>query len=405
MEKKKLTGIAGAAISAALCLAFLPACSATGGVAATVNGHEIAEDEVNQRIEQIRTSRGITGDAEWGAYLVEQSMTPESFREQIVSSLVSVELSKQGADSLGVSLDTSRIDDTVAGMKAAYSEESGFSNALKDSKTNEERYRESLEISVREEQLTEMFAQNAEVDDDDIVEAFNNYASNYDGMKKSSHIMFKLDDKDNAEKVLADIKAGSMTFEEAVKKYSVDEHAPDGNIGWNALGTPTAEYADALENLDKDGLSELVEDAYGYHIIKCTDVFTFPEDGVNAVSEIPAELKPVFESVAKMVKASSDYTEWLDGLEKDATIVVNNMPDGAKYNIDLTKYREEKEKKDAEAAAAANANASSTPYSNYDTSTSIPAGDTSGIQVVDGNGNDITSSVTGEPAGESTSGE
>ncbi len=48
----------------------------TGGVAATVNGTEIPEDEVTGMVESIRSQMSMTDADTWGQWLADNAMTP-----------------------------------------------------------------------------------------------------------------------------------------------------------------------------------------------------------------------------------------------------------------------------------------------------------------------------------------
>lgn len=59
----------------------------TGGVAAKVDGVNITEDTVTKQIMNVRTSGGYDTDKKWAQYLVDNSMTPESYRASVIDSL------------------------------------------------------------------------------------------------------------------------------------------------------------------------------------------------------------------------------------------------------------------------------------------------------------------------------
>ena len=92
---------------AATCVLGLAACAAsedkpaaegyTGGVAATVNGTEIPEDTITAQIQMIRAQMSVDTEDAWGAWLAENGYTPETVREQIISGYADQELVRQGA--------------------------------------------------------------------------------------------------------------------------------------------------------------------------------------------------------------------------------------------------------------------------------------------------------------------
>jgi len=172
----------------------------------------------------------------------------------------------------------------------------------------------------------------------------------YDGAKRSSHILFKVESgadeaakkkvRQKAEKVLDQLKADKIDFAAAAKKYSEDEGSAKngGDVGWDMLSSFVTEYTDALDGLDKDQMSDLVESEYGFHIIKCTDVFKAPKK-LTKLSQLPEAFQTSIKEMTKAQKANEDYEAWLKEQREKADIVINDMPADVPYNVDLSKYK------------------------------------------------------------------
>lgn len=74
---------------------------------------------------------------------------------------------------------------------------------------------------------------------------------------------------DRINQVLADIKAGDISFEEAAKKYSVDGSAKvGGDLGWAKRGIYVPEFEAAAFQLKKAEMSDVIETEFGFHIIE-----------------------------------------------------------------------------------------------------------------------------------------
>ena len=336
------------------CLLGLPACqsnsASTGGTAATVNGTEISEDTVTTTIQTLRVQSGLEDQDTWGEFLASSSMTPESVRDQIVDSLVSQELVKQGAAELGVTVDSSEVDQYVESMKGYFESDEAWEQALAEAGFTEESYRESIESSLLTQAVGEYFEEKAELTDEDVLDAAKTYATYYDGAKRSSHVLFKVDDttdeaameaaRTEAQSVLDQINGG-LDFAEAAKQYSSDTSASNGgDVGWDATSSFVTEYQSALDALEAGQVSGLVETQYGIHIIKCTEVFKAPDE-ITSVDQIPADFLESIKSYAKSLKSNNDYTEWVDALREKAEIVINDMPSSVPYNVDMSKYATE----------------------------------------------------------------
>ena len=134
-------------------------------------------------------------------------------------------------------------------------------------------------------------------------------ASLLDGTKRSSHILFNSEDRDTAEQVLERINSGELDFAAAAEQYSADtgSAAQGGDVGWDATASFVTGYQNALEGLEKDQVSDLVESDYGIHIIKCTDVYNVPEGGITELGQVPEE---IVETVRTNMTASSGTTSF-----------------------------------------------------------------------------------------------
>ncbi len=350
MKKAKLARFACAAGLVAACVTGLSACTAeeeeeatgyTGGVAATVNGVEIAEDDITKEIELIRSSYSVDTEETWAEWLITYGYTAEEVREQIIETYIQYELIRQGAAEAGVTVEESEIDSYVDTMKAYYDSDEDWEQALSDAGTTEEEYRENLELQLLYNGLYETFASDEEPAEEDVISYANTYISYYDGAKRSSHILFSADDEETAQSVLDQINSGELDFVDAVQEYSTDTSSAeeDGDVGWDALTSFVDEYQDALDELEVGQVSGLVTSDYGIHIIMCTDVFTAPEE-VTSLDQLPDEFVEEFEEYALESDQSEAYSAWYEEYEEAADIVINDMPEGLSYDVDLSLYEE-----------------------------------------------------------------
>ncbi|SES91120.1 peptidylprolyl isomerase SurA [Thorsellia anophelis] len=94
------------------------------------------------------------------------------------------------------------------------------------------------------------------------------------------HILVKTSPVFNAEqaraklKDIADqIKAGTLTFEQAAKQYSEDPGSAQkgGELGWSNVNAYDPGFADGLLRLSKNQLSEPIESSFGFHLIELLD--------------------------------------------------------------------------------------------------------------------------------------
>ena len=310
----------------------------SGAVAATVNGVEIYEDEITNTIQSSREQMGLSEEEAWGQWLAQNSATPESIRQEIIDGYVTQEVVRQGADSKGVSVSADTVQSYVDQMKSNYNDDEAWANALASAGVTEDEYRENIELSLIMQQLQEQLATDAEPTEDQILEYAQMYASYYNGAKKSSHILFESGDEATAEEVLAKIKDGSLDFAEAAQQYSTDSSASNGgNVGWDKLTQFVTEYQTALDGLGEGEVSDLVTSQFGIHIIKCTEVFTAPEE-VTSSDQRPTEFVDSIHSLIFINNNSQAYSDWVAEQKEAADIVINDMPEGLPYDVDMSKY-------------------------------------------------------------------
>ena len=327
----------------ALCVVGITACSgnsskSTGGVAATVNGAEIQEDEVTSSVESIRTQMSLTDEDTWGQWLVKNNYTPEKVREEVIDSLVTKQLIIQGAEEKGVTVSDDEVQSYVDQMKSNYASDDKWQEALKSVNMTEDEYKSNIKTSLLQQGLMKTF-EGDDPTDEDVLSYAKTYLSSYDGAKRSSHILFDSDDEATAQSVLDRINAGTLDFAEAAKTYSKDSSAQNGgDVGWDKLNSFVSEYTAGLADLSKGQVSGLVTSSYGIHIIKCTDEFTAPSE-LTSLDQLPTEFVDQFRSSLKSQNQSKAYQQWLTDAKSNAEIDIKDMPSGLPYDLDLSKYQ------------------------------------------------------------------
>ena len=121
------------------------------------------------------------------------------------------------------------------------------------------------------------------------------------------------------EGIVADIKAGKMTFEDAAKKFSDDKASAveGGMLPWFAKnGMMVPEFENAAFALKKAGeISPIVKTQYGVHVIKLVRL------GKDAT---PAEKKKYkADELAKLVGNGARFQQWLQAAVQKATITLD----------------------------------------------------------------------------------
>ncbi|MFR3274943.1 MAG: peptidylprolyl isomerase [Collinsella phocaeensis] len=318
----------------------------TGGVAATVNGVNIKEDTVTKQIMAVRTSLGYDKDEDWAQYLVDNSMTPESYREQVIDSYAESYLKQQAEKEYDITVTDEDLEKSWQEAAEASGGEEAFTEQIETYGFTKDSYKESLRSNLASQKLKEAVAGTEDPTDDEIVAYLNESLDVYNDARRSSNILIKVAEdaseeedaeaKAKAQEVLDKIESGDMSFADAAKEYSEDTGSAQdgGDVGWDKLTTFVTEYQDALSGLSKGQVSGLVKTTYGYHIIECTDVFKVDGE-VEKAKEVPEEIRTYISNILKTQAESTAYSEWWTEYKEKADIVINEMPENVPYNVSL----------------------------------------------------------------------
>lgn len=320
----------------------------TGGVAATVNGVNIKEDTVTEQIMSLRQS-SYESDEDWATYLSQQGLTPESYRENVIDSIARQYLLTQAEKEYDITVSQDDLDEAWDEAVENYGgDEDTFVDMITQFGFTKETYQENTKSSLAQEKLREKVASVEDPTDDQIVSYINENLDTYNDARRSSHILFKVADdatdeesaevEAKAQEVLDKLNAGEVEFADAAKEYSEDSSADDGgDVGWDKLTTFVTEYQDALSALSTGQMSGLVKTTYGYHIILCTDQFNI--ESVSSADEIPEAIRDAISSKIKTEEESAKYSTWLNDYIDKADIKINEMPEDAPYNVDMSKAK------------------------------------------------------------------
>lgn len=347
-------GLGAVALTVALG-AGLAGCGGSGSggdVAATVNGEKIMEQTITDYIADFRANTSLESDEEWGNWMVANGYTPETVRDEVIDYYINQDLYEQAADEYNVVVEDADVDAALDETKAMFESDEAFQQALEASNMTEESYIEDvIRPNLLQTNLAEAVAAaegEAEGDDALLAQA-QSMADQMNGSKRSSHILLQAEDGESDEELLAraqalldSINAGEISFEDAAAQNSADTAtaADGGDAGWDALSTFVTEYQEAVDSLDKGQMVDTpVKSEYGYHIIKVTDVYEVPADGITSLDQVPDEFLDYL-SYMQQSDSAQNFSTWFQEYRDAASIEINPMPEGLPYDIDLAPYEQ-----------------------------------------------------------------
>ena len=192
---------------------------ASGGVAATVNGVAISEDEVTKYVTDFRASQGLESDESWGTWMVSYGYTAEDLRSDTVDYFVNRELLKQAIAEQGIQVEDAKVDEYIASITEQVGGEEAFNEALKGEGLDLDTYREEVLFSLQQQALAEqVVADKAKVDDDQVLEIVKMYFP--DSVDEKATTLDGVD-KDTIEQVRSMLESSALqqAFSEWLEEY------------------------------------------------------------------------------------------------------------------------------------------------------------------------------------------
>ena len=204
---------------------------------------------------------------------------------------------------------------------------------------SKERYRIGEKRKIKYALLNvEKVRQTIVVPETEIAAFYQQNLSQYQtpGQARASHILFKLEGKDEkavqaaAEDVLKKAKAPGADFAALAKQYSEDESnsANGGDLDYFGRGRMVAEFEQAAFAMKNGEISNLVKTAFGFHIIKMVD--NKPES-TRPLAEVRTEIEDQLkwqkaqaeaEKIAKTLESTIKTPADLDRVAKERSMEV-----------------------------------------------------------------------------------
>lgn len=258
-----------------------------GGADATVNGEKISKERLYQE-------------------LVGQGGEPA------LDYLISDMLIQQQARKKNIVITDEEINKELEEIKAQFPTEEQFNAALEQNNTSIDRLKDSIRTNLSANKLYES---QMDLTEASLQEFFSTNKDRYDTTDKIeiSHIL--VDEKEEAEKLLADLNAGA-DFVELAKAHSQDTQSVEagGSIGLYAKGEGLdPAFEEAAFQLEKGAISSVVQSSFGFHIIKVTDKVA----GVTATYE---EKKDQVREDMISDEMAQNGAAWMEKMKQEAKI-------------------------------------------------------------------------------------
>ncbi|MBU0755908.1 MAG: peptidylprolyl isomerase, partial [Planctomycetes bacterium] len=283
-------------------------------VAATVNGVEITAAEVNAELGNLLMQyRNRISPAQI------EMMVP-MFKQKALEKLIHMKLLVNETVKEQTTLDENTVDEKFSEISGRFPTPEEFEQQLSMAGLTKEKLRSDLDQNLKiEKLLKEKMVVESEVSDEAVTEYFEQNQETFQKPEevKASHILISFGQEDTEETKkekrdkLAELRQQIVDGADFAELASANSDCPSkaqgGDLGFFTREQMVPPFSEAAFNMEKDGLSEIVETQFGYHLIKTTDKH---EAGVTPFEEVKEDIKK-FLNMENEQKAFKKYIDEL----------------------------------------------------------------------------------------------
>jgi peptidyl-prolyl cis-trans isomerase C len=243
----------------------------------------------------------------------------EAMVQQIMPTLIEIEIAKAYAEENGITVSESKVNREIETIKDQISEqaqaqginagrEEAFEQALQQAGLTEGQLREQLREQLPVQKVQERVAGDAEPSQEEIKQFYEeNKALQFTTPEQrcARHILFNKDQKEKADEVKNQLEDGG-DFAELAKEFSQDPGSAEqgGDLGCIGRGESVANFEEAVFNAKKGEIVGPVETEFGYHVIEVTDIRA---QSSQPLSEVEAQIR---EQLATDLQAE-EFSVWI----------------------------------------------------------------------------------------------
>ena len=240
----------------------------------------------------------------------------ETLRREVLESLINDILLRQEAKRYKVSVsDAEAREETNKAIARTGKTTAQFEAELKAQGIGIEMYTERMRNNMlRSRMANYMVDRKIFVTPDEVADYYAKHPDKFRGEKNVDFAVIMLPENMNAQDIYKQIKTGTISFEDAARKYSADRNAQDGG---RVRGVPydrlPPEMQKLLSSLSNGGLSQLLRTKGGFYL--------FRRDAMNDAKPLSLqEAKPYIEEILLAPLREERAKEYLQQLRSKAVI-------------------------------------------------------------------------------------
>lgn len=258
----------------------------SNGAVATVNGTKITKDQLYDVLVNANGKAALDN--------------------LIVENLVQQEMS-----ATNIAFADQDITDELEAVKLQFGTEEAFQSALDQYGYTEDVLRNEMKLSAM---IRKALESKTDVTDEEVQAYFDQNKAmlgSTEEQVRASHIL--VDTKEEADAILAELKAGADFAETAQAKSKDGSAANGGDLNFFGRGQMVAPFEEAAFALEVGEISEVVQSDFGFHIIKKTDYKPATESNFD-------EKKDAIRTLLVGQEARTQSEAWIAGLREKAKI-------------------------------------------------------------------------------------
>lgn len=280
-------------------------CGGDDSVAATVNGTDIATEDVESQAELIGQNPAVQQQFQG----IDEERLDQQLQVDALNQYIFEIVLRDGAEELGVDVTEEDIEKSRAEIAAQFGGEDAFYTQLEQQGLDREEVDRQLEVvALQEAMITEL---GPGVSDEEVQEA-------YDAGAPARHILVA--DEAEADQVVERIENGE-DFAKVAEETSTDGTAQQGgDLGFVQPGATVPAFEDALFGAEEGELVGPVESQFGFHVIQRLEKPAFEDVEEEIRTQLERQKRQEGEAafqefIAKQmreaeVEVDSRYGEW-----------------------------------------------------------------------------------------------
>ncbi|PHV70109.1 hypothetical protein CS063_12455 [Sporanaerobium hydrogeniformans] len=243
----------------------------------------------------------------------------EQQKQEIVDFLVDAELLLQKAEALKLEVSEEDINAELESTKAGFDSEEAFNDALKSKNLTLEALKENIKKDLLISKMVEQQTADVTVTDDEIQAYYNENKGSFTTSPGAQMAHVLLETEEAAKEAKAAYDNGSSTFEELAAKHNTDSTKDTGGaLGFVAYDAPNydPDFLAGAKKLKEGEVSEPVKSAFGWHLIKVTDIQS------EAVTQPLEEVKASIQNSLESQKAADKLDAYLESLRTEIPVEI-----------------------------------------------------------------------------------